>query len=457
MPLELRPHQIEALSFYLRNPRCADLSDPGTGKTGSACVYMEYLWTEHGCKTIWNMPKSLLKKNKKELLAFTNFTEEQIIIVDGTPKQREELMNDQRGVVFLMGFKRFTDDWQKLVVIHPKIDALIIDEIHMGGYKNPKTKNSLAMMQFMRKKKFYLPMSGTLIDGRLDSCYVPIHVIEPRYYANHYSFLAQHALLDDFGTVLAWINHEKIGRIFMRHCFRKTFEEVYGKEAKVIIKELVAMDERSRHAYNEFAEKAFLELENEFLDGINPAVNAMRCRQIMGHPHKIGLLKEGELTGKDEALQVHVEDHLNNKKPLVIFASLQPEQERIAKLCEKWGMRVGLINGNVPTNKRAQIDEDFRAGLLDVIVGSPATAAVGFNWGHVDHVIFASIDYQDVNFVQAYRRAIRGVRTTPLRITVLEYEDSIDQRIFSIVDKKSRDKSKVDATYETLALSVNPD
>lgn len=452
---ELRTHQIEALGFYIANPKCADLSDPGTGKTGPACVYIEYLYKHQGSKSLWSMPKALLKKNKAELHAFTNLKDDEVIIVDGTPKQREKQMQSPNAVVFLMGFKRFTDDWKTLVELHPTINSLLVDEIHMGGYKNPTTKNSQALTQFMRKRDYFLAMSGTLIDGRLDSCYVPINTIEPRYYANHRSFMAQHALLDNYGNLLAWINHEKLGRIFMRHCFRRTFEQVYGKEAKVIIKELVAMDEKSRLAYNEFAEKAFLELENEFLDGVNPAVNAMRCRQIMGHPHTMGLLKEGELTGKDEAILVHLEDHINTGKPLVIFSSLQPEQERIVELCKKAGLRVGLINGNV--SDKGKVDELFRAGKLDVIVGSPATAAVGFNWGHVDHVIFASIDYQDVNFVQAYRRCIRGKRKICLRITILEYENSIDQRIFAIVDKKSRDKSKVDSTYETLSLSAKGD
>lgn len=453
MPLALRDYQIQDLSFYMNNERCANLSDPGTGKTPSACVYTEYLWADKGFKTIWAMPKSLLWKNYNEFLAFTNFKPEEVVIVDGTPKQREVQMASKTAKVWLMGFKRWADEWKKMREMHPEINFFCFDEWHMGGFKNPTSKRSEELFKSMRVVKYFLPMSGTLISGRLDSCYTAIKIIEPRYYANHFSFMAQHALTDEFGSVLGWVNHEKLGRIFLRHCIRHSFEEVYGKEAKKLIFEQVPMDPKSLKAYKEFEEKAMLELEDEFLDGVNPAVNATRCRQIMGHPHHFNLLKENELTGKEERLQIHVEDHLNTGKPLVIFSSLIPEQERLASLCSKWGMKTALINSSVSPAKRAKIDADFQAGRIQCIVGSPATAAVGFNWGHTDHIIFASIDYDNTNFVQAYRRAIRGKRETPLLITVLEYENSIDQRIFKIVDRKSRDLAKVDASYEKLTLS----
>lgn len=454
MPEPLRDDQIEDLAFYINNPRCGNLSDPGTGKTPSVCVYIEYLFKHKNTKTIWSMPKSLLRKNYRELLRFTNLLPEQCIIVDGTPKEREQQINDPRGVVWLMGFKRFADDWDKMRAIHPTIDALIFDEFHMGGFKKPTSARSLALFIAMRKMKYFLPMTGTLIAGRLDSCYSAIHVIEPRYYSSHSSFMAQHSLQDADGNIMAWVNHEKLGRIFLRHTIRRSFESVHGKQVIVTQKELIPMDSKTYDAYKEFEAKAILELDDSFLDGSNPGVNAIRCRQIMAHPQTFGILKPGELTGKDERLQIHVEDHLNNGTPLIIFGALIPEQERVAELCEKWGLKVGLINSHVSSKMRSIIDEDFIAGKLNCVVASQGTASVGFNWGHVDHIINVSIDYEDTNFIQSFRRATRSARTKPLRITLFEYENSIDKRVFQIVDRKSRDLNKVDSSYPILNLSA---
>lgn len=401
------------------------------------------------------MPKSLIKKNFDELLNFTTFTKDDIAIIDGTPKQRMEQLSRPNVKIFLMGFRRFTDDWKLILEKHPTVNALIVDEFHLGGYRSPKSRASTELANALKKINYLLIMTGTLISGRLDSCYMAIKMIEPRYYVNHFSFLNQHALVDEYGNPYMWINHEKLGRIFKRHCIRRKFAEVYGAEEKIIEKVLVEMCPAVQKAYDEFAANAMLELDDEWLEANNPGVNALRCRQILAHPETFGLVKKDHTTGKDEMLEIDIVDAIERKEPIAIFSSLVPEQERIYKLAQKLGARVGLINGSVSGAARSKIDEAFRAGELDIVIGSPATMAVGFNWSHINTVIFVSIDYDNTNFVQAYRRGIRGVRTTPLRIRVYEYEKSIEQRMFEIVDKKSRDLSKVDDSYEKLELSKN--
>ena len=61
---ELREKQVEQLKFYASHPKCLDLSDPGTGKTPPCCVYAYMNSEVWGKRTLWSMPKSLLKKNK---------------------------------------------------------------------------------------------------------------------------------------------------------------------------------------------------------------------------------------------------------------------------------------------------------------------------------------------------------------------------------------------------------
>ena len=182
--------------------------------------------------------------------------------------------------------------------------------------------------------------------------------------------------------------------------------------------------------------------------------HAIRCRQIMAHPQTMKILGENELTGKDQRLLIHLEDHKQSGKPLVVFASLVPEQERIARIARSMGLKVGLINGTVPAKGRAEIDRKFCAGEIQVLVGSPATAAVGYNWGFVDTIIFVSLDYKDSNFIQGYRRAVRGVRDKPLLIYILQYESKVEDRILEIVEIKSKLSNQVDETKEVLSLRI---
>ncbi|MBF3563916.1 hypothetical protein ISF73_11365 [Burkholderia pseudomallei] len=446
-----REHQIADLAFYIMTPRCMNLSDPATQKTGSACMYTQYLWDELGFKSYFVMPMSLLRKNKDELLEFTNFHPREIQIIDGEAKRRERQMRNEDAKVFIMGFQRFSDDWQRMKQWHPQLNAAIFDEWHLGysGHDSGRTQN---MYIAMRSIERFMAMTGTIIKGTLASAYPALQVIEPRFYGTYGAFLAQHRLQDEYGTTIGWHNHQRLGQILQHVAVRHTFEEVHGPEAKVIVTELCDMSPKQRKAYEEMEEMALVELEDEFLEGQSPAVNAMRCRQIMAHPETFGLAK-GETTGKDERLKIHFADAVVSGEPIAVFAALVPEQERIVAIAKSMGLRTALINGHVSSTQRARIDEAFRRGDLDCVVASPDTAGVGFNWHHLETMVFTSLNYMDDSFVQAYRRGIRGKRARPLRIYVLEYRDSIDQRIMQIIENKSRDANLVDPTKEVFRLS----
>ena len=297
----------------------------------------------------------------------------------------------------------------------------------------------------------FVPMTGTLIKGRLSSAYPIFHCIEPRYYPSFQSFMNHHAHMDEQGNVVGWKNPDRISQIVGKHFISRSFESIYGKESKVIQTELCEMSTKQRAAYDEFEAKAILELENSFLTGKTGGVHAIRCRQIMAHPETFGLAKT---TGKDAMLDLHLENHANSGDRLVIYAAFIAEQERIIGLVRAKGMSCAIMNGNTPTPRRSEIDEKFCANQLQVIVGSPQVATVGFNWEFLNHMIFTTLDPGDDVFYQSYRRAIRGKRITPLLITVLEYENSLDQRTMRNIKRKSKLSQDVDGSREVFDLSV---
>ena len=86
-------------------------------------MYTQYLWDELGFKSYFVMPMSLLRKNKDELLEFTNFHSSEIQIIDGEAKRRERQMRNADAKVFIMGFQRFSDDWQLIGRIGMKTSA----------------------------------------------------------------------------------------------------------------------------------------------------------------------------------------------------------------------------------------------------------------------------------------------------------------------------------------------
>lgn len=448
MKPSLRSDQIADLGALIRFNKFGLWHDPGGGKTPIAAVFSYYCWNQKGWRSVWAMPKSLLAKNRDEIIRFSNFEDSDVVALQGTPKERDILMRSD-AKVFLTTFTGWSKDGDKLLEYHPDIKCNVIDEIHLGysGHKAARTQNWYLLS---RQMEAIVPMTGTVIKGKLDSAYPILHAMAPHYYGSHEAFMNYHCVFDEYGNKLGWKNHERLGLVLQAIGVRRSLASIYGEQAKIFNIEKCQMSKGQAKLYEDFAGTGLIELEDSFIEAKGGGAKAIRARQILAHPETFGVK---EVTGKDERLWTHIEDHIQSEEPLCIFSALVPEQERIYQAILARGFKVGLINGGVSGDKRQQIDKDFREGKLQFVVGSPACMAVGFNWGFVNHIIYVSIDYGDDSFIQAYSRAIRGVRPCPLLITVLEYENSIDQDIFEIVQGKSKDANLIDETKEEIILT----
>lgn len=470
--MELRDYQVDDLAFLIKRKRGLLLHDPGGGKTPPACLFMYWVWKTQGGNSIWAMPTHLMKKNRRELLKFSDFKEEDVVIIRGEySAARKKKLRESGAKVFITSFqglvgKRSGDaEWTK----YPNVKCIVLDELHKA-FSNPESPSSIELWRCMRDKPFFCGMTGTLIKGRLNSAYTMLQIIEPRFYGNYRDFLAQHSIKDYFGTIIGWRNHEKLSKILEFISRRKTFDEIYGKQEVNFFIEEVEMSSEQLEAYNEYKTSGMLEFEKLVLEGANEGVNLLRLRQILAHPEYISVPVERDdkgrilrtekmsitdkRTARDEQLVTHLEDHIDSGEPLLILSSLQPEQERMLRLCRELGLTAELINANTSQTKRDKIDLDFKSGKVQVVVGSPETMATGFNWEHLNHVIFLSLTYNHDDFIQAYRRAVRGKRTRPLRVTLIQYMDSVEQRQDYLLDRKSRESARVDPTYEILNLSI---
>lgn len=450
----LRPKQIEHLAHYMKNPRTANLSDPATGKTASLNMWMYYLWAEKKTRSVFAMPGSLFTQNKASFFKFTHFKPEDIAIVIGTPEKRKKIMESD-AKVFIVSFdffKPYNDnkkrtsrpaDFEYLKQVHPDVDCCVVDEFHMG-YANFESMRTKWWINYVHKMFSVVMATGTEIDGKLSTVYPIIHIIEPRYYYNYRAFLNEHAIMDEYKRPMGWVKAHKVKAILEKHCVRATFEEVHGEEKVEVIVDVCDMSPPHRQFYKDFEETNSIELEKEFLDTQSGGEVILRARQILHHPETFE--KKFEL-GKDEKIKVHIAAAIAANKRLVIFSPFIPEQERLVKVAQKMGARAGLINGTVAVGaKRDKVSNQFINHELDVLVASPATVGVGFDWNFIDIMVFTTLDYKDSSFVQGYRRGVRGEREKPLIVYVLKYKSTmVEARTFKIIEEKMQ-----------LAAEINP-
>lgn len=441
----LKETQIQDLAVAIKLIRSFNISEPGTGKTPVFCALSWYYWSRKQKKTIIVQPNHLRDKNRLEVLRFTGFKPEEVAVIEKVddyfgPRKRLGLegvcqetgyinyLDNPELKVFLVGFTFLKTYWKEIVKYHPEVDLVVVDEGH-EGYKTYNSKASKELYNLMDRTAGFYYCTGTPIDGRLDSAFVPIHIIEPKYYGSYAGFKAQHAgFEDDYGRVLFWVNEEKVTEIFNRHGVRRLWKEIHGEQSRNIeVIDDIQMTGKMEEAYREFEQMACVELDNMFLEGSNPGVATMRARQIINCPHIFGI---EEKTPKQAYLEGIAE------KGTVVFGSMPEEVEAAAAVLRDMDLKVGVMHGGVSHKKRVQIDADYQAGRLDAICATPAVAATGWNWQRTNVIVYMSLDYKDSNVEQSIKRGERELREKPLNIYFLEYEDSVDQRVRKIVVKK---------------------
>lgn len=453
LPFTPWPSQIEDLSRLIAVPNTPLLSDPGAGKTPVAAMYSRYVHDHLGYKSVWTMPLSLLDKNRADIVEFGGFKEEEVVVVQGTPQKREKIRNDPKAKVFLMSAAGWSAEWRLMLHANPTLRVSIHDEIHLY-YATHGSKRTQEWYQASQYMFSVIPMTGSVLKGRLNSAYPIFHNKFPLYYGTYESFMGAHAMYDLDGRIAGWRHHDKLKALLKHIGIRRSFAEVHGQENKVIQVHTVPLLGEHKALYQKWKALGVLERDEDFMkaDG-NGGIQVLRERQILAHPQTMGVGFSQEFTEKDRELENYIEEALYSGERLAIFSVYQAEQERMVKVIQKLGGKVALINGNVSGPKREQIDADFKAGKLQFVVASPATAGVGFNWHFLHTIVFVTTEYQDDSFVQAYRRGIRGKRETPLRIVVMVYQGTREEQILRIVDARSRDANQVDETKEELTLS----
>lgn len=453
-PTKLYPRRVSSMRIFIKDPRNTGLKK-GPSHTRALA--------DAGVVGLQKVEDELHHNGKPIDINFyppeSSVIYEQLLGPSGTPlKQRgltvdvevKDLIAASKAKVFITTFAFMREHWEHMLDTHLDIDLVMVDESHMA-FKVADSATTEAFFRTTARCSQLYVMTGSLIAGRLDNAFPVIHAIEPLYYGSHAGFIQQHAtFIDSFGRVLGWKNEEKVKQILARHGVCHSFEEIYGEEPVVFFHEKIEVGESCRASYDLFHAQAMLELENaEFLDGTQPGVAVIRARQILAHPETMGLAK-GEVTGKDQRLAIFAAEG----QKMLLFSSLQPEQRRTYDLLTSLGLKGGLINATISKPERHRIDQAYKAGQLDFVVASGPTTAVGYDWEITDHVIYVSPDYQDDNFVQGYRRGSRGTRTTTLRVTSLEYENTIERRQYGILTFKSQIANKVDPSRPVLHFTA---
>lgn len=478
MSLVPRPKQIITFQKLMSNHRFLDRSQAGAGKTCPACCYTGFLIKQSpetlielskspqtnkslqpssflqshsmrivtqgrlNARAIWIQPTSLMSKNRDELLMWnSHLNGSEVKILKGTAAQKEEIVYDSTTAIWLMTAEAYSKYSSTMYKRYPDIALVVCDEPHMyyRGWTSKRTQDFVNNTPDHVRMEF---MTATQTPrGKLTAAYIYCHMIQRDYYQSYDFFKHKHAIMDDYGNPTLWMNHNVLQKFLDNYSIGWTSKEMHGDMEEFVIREVCPLPEKMQKTYRGFEDLGVAEFEDVIMEGKSSGSNVMRLRQILAHPNKLKLPVDWDNKGNPIAFKDvevmkgttpkidKIMQYAEEGEPIIVFATFAFEIEAIAAALQAKKYKVGVINGSVSLPKRNKIDQEFRNGDLDIIVASAATAGVGFNWGHVNTIIFHSLNYGDDEYLQAVARAKRGVRTQALRIVLLEYENTLDQYI----------------------------
>ena len=440
----LRPYQAQHCAFHITHRASLNYSACATGKTYTMAWLAEYYWKTEQCKTVLINPISLSVKNKDEIVRFTDFAEDEVQIVSGTPAKRAVQWKNTKAKVFIVGPDLFGKEWEQML---PDVKSILVDESHLA-YSGHKSARTQAFYMAQKKANHITFFTATPIgSGKASSIYYAFCCCAPLVFANFKRFMNYFAIYNSLGYIIGWRHMDVLGEQLKKFSVGISFKEAFKNAAENIVSFETCDfgDSDIEEKYRSMEDDALMELDDRYVEANSGGVKLLRCRQLLECPEVFGL--EPKIRAKDELLKSHLQHILDgSEKQILVYSAFVAEQERIVRICTEMGLQAGLINGSVVGAARASVAKKFESGEFQVLVASPATMAIGFNFEFVSSVVFVSADYDNSAFHQACFRGNRGTRSTPLPIYILVVNCKVEKKFWKkVLSEKEDYKNTVDS------------
>lgn len=192
----------------------------------------------------------------------------------------------------------------------------------------------------------------------------------------------------------------------------------------------VELDAKAEKAYRELERKMVLELPEEEEISVTSAAALS---------NKLLQLANGAVYDEDRSVhEVHgckIEAFLElveslQGKPVLVFYNFQHDRERILKALSGSGLRVREL-------KTTWDEDDWNAGLIDILLTHPASSAYGLNLQQGgNHVVWFGLTWNYELYTQANKRLHRQGQTEKVIIHHLVCTGTRDEDVMRALEKK---------------------
>ncbi|MFK7826831.1 MAG: SNF2-related protein [Oligoflexales bacterium] len=418
---QLRPYQEQGykwLSFLQRSGMGALLADDmGLGKTLQtiACI--------RG-KTLVIAPTSVLENWRKELKKFRPSLN--CSIFHG---QNRKIESEAQVIISSYALLRIDIE----IFANISFDMLVLDEAQ--AIKNPRSQS--AKSAYRLNANFKLALSGTPVENKLEDMWSIFNFLNKGLLGNFEYFQKSYVKPILSGNTEAG---ERLRRRVKPFVLRRLKSQV-AKDLppRTDVVKYNSLSEEERSVYETLKVASRKEVLEQLTQGgrvIEALELLLRLRQASCH---LGLLpnKPADLenSSKLTLLLQCISSSLESNNKCLIFSQWTQFLNLIERSFEKESIKSLRIDGQ--TKNRQEIVDQFQSdGKTKVLLLSLKAAGVGLNLTAADHVFITDPWWNPAAENQAADRAHRIGQKKPVIVTRLVSEDTVEQKILLLQEKK---------------------
>jgi len=468
----LRPMQKQAVDWIERAGSGIIGDDPGSGKTVMSCNLIDRDSSrEEGYRALIVCPKSVFGVWESHIRDWTNLNP---IIAEDTAGKRRKAIEAwlQDGGALIINYQSM---WRHTRLapygsiamkrceehggidprvkaaqchVHPKeldlvphIDYMVLDEAHR--IKDPKTNQARGIKWLAQKAEHRLALTGTPIGKTPDHLWAVFNFVDPMAWPAKGQFLDRYCLMAENyatgGTYVAGLKpatRDEFFRVRDLYLLRRTFAEVTGRDIeKVFLKRECHLTPKQRKVYNDFRDKAIVELDSGSTVVESDIVSLTRT--IQASSATLDVNEEGDVRMIAPSPKVSEfwdfwnEDY--DRQPFVLMAG-GPGSRQLLELAAEFlidkGIHFSKVVGGMDGNLRSEEVWRFMNGETNLLLGQTTAAGEGINLERAAGLGFLQRPMSLIENIQAEDR-IRRASQQADSILIVDFvtKDTFDDRI----------------------------
>lgn len=420
----LRPYQQEGYEFLV--DRVASgvgailADDMGLGKTLQILAVIDSMAREGTCaRAMVVCPASVMGVWMEQAKQFC--PELRFASYRGTADRRREVLEDPNWQVLVVNYALVRVDIE--ILLQHAFDMIVLDEAQY--IKNPDAQVTQAVKAIKAKRT--LALTGTPLENRLLDLWSIMDFLNPNFLGPKDVFLLRFE-----GAQGRQRLSERIAPVILRRTKEAVAPELPPRTEEVI---RIDLPNDQRKLYEQQLAKARALLRTR--GPIEILASLTRLRQICCHPHLLDETFAAESAKLDTLVEM-LDEIVGGGHSALVFSQFTTMLDLIRKALEAAGIPTMTITGATPTQRRAELVQEFNEAPQEtVFLLSLRAAGTGLTLTRADYVFLYDPWWNPAVERQAIDRTHRIGQDKPVFAYRLVAAETVEEKVLRMQEEKA--------------------